>query len=51
MLRDSQDLLIDYVRLAAEIGQYTADGAALLIDNNWMEEPPKTVDHQKLGLQ
>lgn len=46
-----KDLLIDYVRLAAEIGQYTADGAALLIDNNWMEEPPKTVDHQELRLQ
>ena len=43
-----KDLLANYVRLATEIGEYTADGATLLIDNNWMEEPPKVVNHGEL---
>lgn len=43
-----RDLQVDYVRLAAETGQYATDGANLLIDNTWLEEPPKAVDHQCL---
>jgi len=46
-----KDLQASYMRLVAEIGQYAADGANLLIDKNWMEEPPEAVDHRELGLQ
>jgi len=45
-----QDLQVCYMRLAAEIGQYTADGANMLIENNWLEEPPETVDHRELSF-
>jgi len=46
-----KDLQGSYMRLATEIGQYAADGAKLLIDKNWMEEPPEAVDHRELGLR
>jgi hypothetical protein len=45
-----KDLLTNYVRLMAEIGQYLEDGSTLLLDNNWMEEPPKVVDHRELSF-
>lgn len=43
-----KDLQATYLRLAAEIGQYAADGAKLLIDNKWMEEAPKVIGHREL---
>ena len=46
-----KDLIIDCMRLAAEIGRYLEEGANLLIDNKRMEEPPKAVDHMGLRLQ
>lgn len=46
-----KDLVADYGRLAMEIGQYLDDGANIMIDNKWMEEPPKAVDHRELSLQ
>lgn len=46
-----KDLLTNYVGIMAEIGLYLEDGANLLIDNSWMEEPPKAVDHMELRLQ
>jgi hypothetical protein len=45
-----KDLIANYGRLAAEIGQYLSDGANIMIDNNWMEEPPKVVDHGELSF-
>jgi hypothetical protein len=45
-----KDLFADYGRLAAEIGQYLSDGANIMIDNHWMEEPPKAVDHGEIGF-
>jgi len=45
-----KDLQASYLRLATEIGQYAAAGAKLLINKNWMEEPPIAVDHRELGL-
>ena len=45
-----KDLQASYTRLVAEIAQYAADGGNLLIENNWMEEPPDAVDHRELGL-
>ena len=46
-----KDLITDCVRLAAEVGLYLEDGANILIDNGWMEQPPKAVDHMELRLQ
>ena len=45
-----KDLHACYLRLVAETSLYTVDGANLLIENHWMEEPPEAVDHRELGL-
>lgn len=45
------DLTAHYARLAAEIGKYTEDGANLMIENGWLEEPPRTVDHNQLAKE
>lgn len=36
------DLLLNYERLSMEIAQYAKDGADLMIENNWIEQPPPT---------
>ncbi|WP_077212198.1 DUF3231 family protein [Bacillus dakarensis] len=46
-----RDLITHFVRLAAEIGQYAEDGANLMIKHGWLEEPPQTVDREKLNKQ
>ncbi|MBT2755439.1 DUF3231 family protein [Mesobacillus foraminis] len=35
-----RDLIADYLRLAAEVGLYTEDGANLSIKYGWLEKPP-----------
>jgi hypothetical protein len=45
-----KDLLADYGRLTIEIGQYLNDGANIMIENNWMEEPPQIANHLELNL-
>lgn len=42
------DLAVDYTRLLAEIGLYSADGAKLMIGKGWFEEPPQAVDRKTL---
>lgn len=44
-----KDLSQTYVRLTAEIATYAADGAKLLIENGWLEEPPQATDRQELS--
>ena len=44
-----KDLALTYTRLAAEIGQYAEDGANLMIEQSWMEQPPQTVDRDALA--
>lgn len=34
------DLITRYIRLMAETGLYVADGTKIMINNNWMEQPP-----------
>lgn len=46
-----KDITADYVRLTAEISQFAAKGAQLLIDNGWMEEPPQAVDRKILARE
>lgn len=43
------DVAAVYVRLMAEIAQYAKDGAVILIDNGWLEEPPQNVDRKALA--
>ncbi|WP_299095224.1 DUF3231 family protein [uncultured Metabacillus sp.] len=42
------DLAVHYARLAGEIAGYTKDGANIMVDNGWMEEPPKAADRDEL---
>ncbi|WP_217587824.1 DUF3231 family protein [Lentibacillus saliphilus] len=43
-----KDLAAHYMRLVGEILKYAEDGATLLIQKGWMEEPPKMVDRDQL---
>jgi hypothetical protein len=43
------DLAHKYGRLLVEAGNYAEDGANILIDNGWMEQPPQTVDRDALS--
>ncbi len=44
------DLAVMYARLMAEAGAYMEDGAALMIRNRWLEEPPGAPDRTALAL-
>lgn len=44
-----KDLVTDYSRLTVEIMKYSAEGAKLMIDNGWMEEPPQAKNRDKLA--
>jgi hypothetical protein len=43
------DLVMNYERLSLEIGQYAKDGAYLMIDHQWLEQPPGTKDKKELS--
>ncbi|WP_404451293.1 DUF3231 family protein [Virgibacillus necropolis] len=43
------DLGMKYTRLMAEIAKYSNDGAKIMIDNNWMEQPPIAADRKELA--
>lgn len=43
------DLAAQYTRLMAEIGKYSNDGANILIENGWMEQPPMAADRKNLA--
>ncbi|MGE5629467.1 MAG: DUF3231 family protein [Caulobacteraceae bacterium] len=42
------DLHADFLRLSAEISQYTSDGMEIMIKNGWMEQPPQVILHEAL---
>ncbi len=44
-----RDLALKYTLLMADIGRYAEDGAELLIDNGWLEQPPLAEDRRKLS--
>lgn len=44
-----RDLGVHYTRLMAEIGTYSDDGAEILINNGWMEQPPMAVNRKGLA--
>lgn len=46
-----RDLAAKYELLIAEIGLYAEDGAQLMIENSWLEQPPMADDRKKLANQ
>lgn len=44
------DLVVDYTRLMTEVGAFAEDGANIMIEKGWFEEPPQAVDRKKLAL-
>ncbi|MFC5650730.1 DUF3231 family protein [Paenibacillus solisilvae] len=43
-----RDVAANYIRLAAEIASYAEDGAKMLIEHGWLEEPPQAPDRKEL---
>lgn len=43
------DLSLQYTKLMAEIGKYSNDGANILIEKNWMEQPPMAANRKDLA--
>lgn len=44
-----RDLGAHYARLSAEITAYAEDGANIMIDHGWMEQPPMAADRKDLA--
>jgi spore coat protein CotF len=44
-----KDISVNYTRLLAEIAQYAEDGANIMIENGWMEQPPQADDRDALA--
>ncbi|WP_052401017.1 DUF3231 family protein [Oceanobacillus jeddahense] len=44
-----KDIGANYIRLVGETLLYAEDGANILIDNGWLEEPPRMVDREELA--
>ncbi len=43
-----RDLAVSYAKMIAEVGVLAEDGMNLLIDNEWLEQPPLATDHKDL---
>ncbi|WP_163536192.1 DUF3231 family protein [Gracilibacillus sp. YIM 98692] len=43
------DLALQYGRLLAEIGTYAEDGADIMIENSWMEQPPQIPNYDDVN--
>ncbi len=41
-------IAINYERLSLEIGQYAKIGADIMIQNEWLEQPPGTLNKEEL---
>lgn len=44
-----RDLGTHYSRLTTEIAAYAEDGANIVIENGWMEQPPMAADRKELA--
>ena len=40
---------MNYERLSIEISQYAKDGADIMIQNEWLEQPPGTMAKEQLA--
>jgi len=43
------DMAVDYSRLLAEVLKYGEDGINIMINNQWLEQPPLAIDRKKLA--
>lgn len=43
------DLGLQYTKLAGEIAKYSNEGASIMIENGWMEQPPIAADRESLA--
>lgn len=48
-LSPRRDLGANYIRLTAEISQYAEDGTNIMIENEWLEQPPQATDRDPLA--
>ena len=48
-LSGRRDLGGMYAKFLADIGLYVQDGAKIMIDQGWMEQPPKAIDRDDLA--
>lgn len=44
-----KDLTMDYVRLSSEVQKFAGAGAKIMIEHNWMEEPPQAANRGQLA--
>ncbi|MBT2757995.1 DUF3231 family protein [Mesobacillus foraminis] len=44
-----RDLAANYAKMITEMGVLAEDGMNLLIENEWMEQPPLATDHEELA--
>lgn len=44
-----RDLAADYAKMIMEMGVLAEDGMNILIENEWMEQPPLATDHEDLA--
>lgn len=42
------DLSVNYSRLIGEVANFGEDGINVMIENGWLEEPPRTIDRREL---
>lgn len=42
-----RDISTNYLRVLGEVLKYLEDGSKIMIDNGWMEQPPKVMEHEK----
>lgn len=45
------DLTLNYTRLTADIAKFAKDGANIMINNGWLEEPPQATDRDRVIKQ
>ncbi|MGP4040777.1 DUF3231 family protein [Gracilibacillus sp. D59] len=43
------DLMVNYERLSLEVSKLAKSGVDIMIENNWLEQPPGTNDREKLA--
>ncbi|GLB60696.1 DUF3231 family protein [Cytobacillus sp. NCCP-133] len=43
-----KDLVVRYAKMMAEVGNYANEGAKIMIDNGWLENPPQSLDREEL---
>jgi hypothetical protein len=42
------DLVTNYIKFTAEISKHAKAGVDIMIENEWLEQPPQAVNHEKL---